>query len=92
MHLLRRNHQFEFRSPSGDDLFGAADLYSDAGATRAVLVLRGIPAAEAPRALACLNHSWLPYLLRADTSLLVLTLRPHADGEKARAVVLPLSA
>ncbi|NTY01533.1 hypothetical protein [Deinococcus sp. JMULE3] len=92
MHLLRRNHQFEFRSLSGEDLFGAADLYSDAGANRAVLVLRGVPASEASRALATLNHSWLPYLLRADTTLLVLTLRPRADGEKARAVVLPLSA
>ncbi|GGL07231.1 hypothetical protein [Deinococcus radiotolerans] len=92
MHLLRRNHEFEYRSLSGADRPGLADLYSDAAATRAVLVLRNVPSGEAARALSALNHSWLPYLLRAETTLMVLNLRPRVNGGKARAVVLPLSA
>ncbi|MBZ9715200.1 hypothetical protein [Deinococcus multiflagellatus] len=92
MHLLRRAHEFEYRSGQGRDELGLADIWADAGATRAVVVLRGIPPAEAQSALSALDHSALPYLLRPDTRVLVLTLRPCALGQKARAVVLPLSA
>lgn len=92
MHLLRRAYEFEYRSREGTDRLGTADLWADAGATRAVLVLRSVPTGESQRALGALNHSWLPYLLRPETALMVLSLRPRAAGQKARAVVLPLSA
>ncbi|MBZ9750963.1 hypothetical protein GO986_11045 [Deinococcus sp. HMF7620] len=92
MHLLRRAHAFEYRAPTGDDRLGTADIWTNAGATRAVVVLQGIPASDSARALSALHDSALPYLLRPDTRLLVLNLRPRAQGEKARATVLPLSA
>lgn len=47
---------------------------------------------QATAALDVLNRDWLPYLLRPDAQVLVLVLRPREDGEKARALVWPLSA
>lgn len=92
MHLLRRAHQFEYRNSHGLDEFGAVDLWASASGDRAVLVLRDVPLNDIGAALHTLNDLWLPYLLPADADVVVMALRPHADGEKARAVVLPLSA
>ncbi|GAA0515661.1 hypothetical protein [Deinococcus depolymerans] len=92
MYLLRSLHEFEYRSHAGEDLLGRVDIWTDVAATRAVLVLRDLPVGEAGRALAALNDSVLPYLLRPATTLLTLVLRPLEAGVKARALVLPQSA
>lgn len=92
MHQLRRHHEFEYRSRSGEDLLGRVDIWTDVAATRAVLVLRDLPVGEAGCALNTLNDTVLPYLLRPDTKLLILALHPAEAGVKARALVLPQSA
>ena len=92
MHQLRRHHEFEYRSRSGEDLLGRVDIWTDVAAARAVLVLRDLPVGEATCALTALNDTVLPYLLRPDTQLLILALHPGEAGVKARALVLPHSA
>ncbi|GAA5502193.1 hypothetical protein Dxin01_01932 [Deinococcus xinjiangensis] len=48
---------------------------------------------QARAALEILTQDWLPYILRPDAQVLVLALHPKEDqSEKARALVLPLSA
>ena len=92
MKPLRQAQQFEYRSAGGIDRMGVLDLWLNDGGTRAVLVLRDVPVPDATRALRMLNEHWLPYLLPAGLDVLVLAVHPQAEGEKARARVLPLSA
>ncbi|WP_291428246.1 hypothetical protein [Deinococcus sp.] len=92
MYPLRRHHEFEYRSHSGEDQLGRVDIWTDVAAARAVLVLRDLPSQEAACALNALNNTVLPYLLRPDTNLLILVLHPGEAGVKARALVLPQSA
>ena len=103
MQLLRKAHEIEYRDSQGVDRAAQVDIWTSAGGGRVVLVLRDLHAPEWPvqgggaqaqarAALSALSHSALPYLTRPDTELLVLVLRPRAEGEKARALVLPLSA
>lgn len=97
MQLLRHRHEFEYRDHRGVDQQGVVDVWVSRAGDRAVLVLRGIPEAQAQaqahKALLTLSHTCLPYLLRPDARLGVLVLRPREDeAAKARALVLPLSA
>ncbi|CAM3607646.1 hypothetical protein DESA109040_17630 [Deinococcus saxicola] len=92
MHLLRQAHPFEYRTVGGLDAEAHADLWITVSGSRAVLVLSGCPLGDAAAALNTLHHTWLPYLLRPNTQMLVLALHPRREGVKARALVLPLSA
>ena len=102
MQLLRKAHEIEYRDSQGVDRAAQVDIWASAGGARVVLVLRDLYApdwpvrsgaqAQASAAVRALSHSALPYLIRPDAELLVLVLRPHEEGEKARALVLPLSA
>lgn len=98
MNLKRSAHEIEFRDQQGQDHALTVDVWTDVGGTRAVLVLRGLKnfehdfLAHAQAALHTLTQDWLPYLLRPEAQVLVLALRPRQENQKARALVLPLSA
>lgn len=98
MNLTRTNHEIEFRDAEGQDHVINVEVWTDIGRQRAVLVLRDLPDIhtelldQASLAVQALLHEWLPYLLRPDAQVLVLALRPRQENQKARAVVLPLSA
>ncbi|MFC3832763.1 MULTISPECIES: hypothetical protein [Deinococcus] len=92
MQLLRHAQHFEYRSQGGLDRHGRMDVWTDDQGTRAVLVLRDVPLADAPRALRMLSEQWLPYLLPAALDVLVLVIHDPEDGSKARARVFPLNA
>ena len=102
MQLLRKAHEIEYRDSQGVDRAAQVDIWASTGGARVVLVLRDLYApewpvrsgaqAQASAAVRALSHSALPYLIRPDAELLVLVLRPHEEGEKARVLVLPLSA
>ncbi|KQR28021.1 hypothetical protein [Deinococcus sp. Leaf326] len=102
MQLLRKAHEIEYRDSQGVDRAAEVDIWASTGGGRVVLVLRNLHApvwpapsgtqAQARAAVRALSHSALPYLIRPDAELLVLVLHPREEGEKARALVLPLSA
>lgn len=98
MNLSRTNHEIEFRDPEGQDHVINVEVWTDIGRQRAVLVLRDLPHShaellvQARLALQAMLDDWLPYLLEPDAQVLVLALRPRQENQKARAVVLPLSA
>lgn len=92
MHRLRQRYEFEYRTAGGVDCQASADLWVTVSGSRAVVILHGCSASNAPAALRALHHTWLPYLLRPESQVLTLNLRPGCEGTQAFALVLPLSA
>lgn len=105
MQLLYKSQNIEYRDSFGQDQIIGIEIWSSSHSKNVILILHDLPGndphrhdthtadgllkSQAEQALYYIHCTLLPYLLKPDTEVLALVLKPKQQGH---ALILPLSA